>query len=322
MQMLVQSRYGAPGEVLELRDAPLRPPQGEELHVEILAAPIHPVDRLRARGLYALPLPLPGIGGGEGVAKVLELGPKVPSPWRVGDLCLLPARFGSYRTHGNVPASRVYPLPPGIDPEQASMLMIGALSADVLLEQSGLKAGDTMINLPASGAVGQALLCLAKHRGIHSINLLRSARWIPWLRRLDPQAEIALLETWRPLASGGAKAAFDAVGGEASGRLAKHLSPGASVFCYGSMSRQSPKLSLSSLIFGGARLQGFWLHRWVQRQDHALVCRRIAALGALVTQGELQIKVAARHPLCEYRAAFAAARAPDTFGKVLLLPQG
>lgn len=318
----MQAKKGPPEATIKLLPARPRAPGPGELGLELLAAPIHPIDLLRARGLYPLALPLPGIGGSEGIARVIHLGPKVPPCWNLGDLCLLPPRFGSYRSHATLPASQAIALPPQIDPIQASMLIINPLSADLLLDRCEQLGHDSFVNLPASGAVGQCLLALGKVRGFKSINLIRSQRWKSWLKGIDPSATIEHLDTWiqSDQAAGGPSIAFDGVGGHLARAVAQKLSQPGSLHVYGAASRQAPQIGLSELIFDGLTTRGFWLHRWMRSQSQELINQRIASLATLMIKGQLSVKVAQTYPLKDYREAFLAARDPQTFGKVILLP--
>lgn len=320
----MQTRWGAPEQVLELRSTVMQDPGPGELGLEIIAAPIHPVDQLRIRGLYAQPLAPPGIPGIEGVARVVQIGSELKSsPWKLGDLCLLPLRFGSYRTHARIPATQVFPLAAEIDPLQASMLILNPLSAELLLEQSALAPGEAFLNLPASGAVGQSLICLGRQRGLKSINLVRTMRWERWLRLLDRQAEMHQLGEWsKQIHRPRAKVAFDGVGGTFTRSLYPCLKRPGDLVVYGATSRKSPSIELSELIFQGLRVQGFWLHRWSIQPKNPTILTRINKLASLMVDGRLKMKIAACYGLEDYKQAFLAARDPISMGKVLLLPNG
>lgn len=319
--MLFQARTGAPESAIQLLSAPGRTPGPGELGLKILAAPIHPIDVLRVRGHYPLALPLPGIPGSEGVAKVVALGPDVPPSWKRGDLCLLPPRFGSYRSDANLLAARAIPLPAQIDPLQASMLIINPLSADLLLDRCQDEGTTSFVNLPASGAVGQCLVALARHRGMRSVNLIRNPRWVPWLNSLDPKAEVEHLDDWvsRPIRCP-PRVALDGLGGTYAHAVIQKLQHPGRLHVYGAASKCPPQIGLSELIFSGLCVHGFWLHRWMRAQSPKLVHQRIKKLAALMVSGQLKIKTAHAFALDHYKDAFAAARDPRTFGKVILLP--
>lgn len=324
MQLLMQGRPGDPAKLAELKHMQLRPPQRGELQLEVLAAPIHPVDQLRARGLYPLALPFPAVLGSEGVARVRKVGPDcqtVGQSWACGDLCLLPLRVGSYRSALNLPAQELIPLEPGIDPRQACMLRINALSADLLLEKSALRAGEHFFNLPASGAVGQCLVALARLRGIKSINLIRNPAWRPWLHSLDPGAQVELVSDFSArTARARARVAFDGVGGDPAQRVVSALEDHGQIFNYGALSRVAPQLSLHQRIFRNIRLSGFWLHHWIAAQESETIRDRVRALAQLMREDRLKIKVAQSFALKDYASAFQAAKHSKQLGRVILCP--
>lgn len=321
VQLLFQAKTGSPESAVKLVRARPRAPGPGELSLQVLAAPIHPIDLLRCRGLYPLALPLPGILGSEGVARVIELGPNIQGNWKPGDLCLLPPRFGSYRSHANLLATRAISLPAGIDPIQASMLIINPLSADLLLDRCVQAQANSFVNLPASGAVGQSLVALAKKRGLRSINLIRNARWKAWLRTLDPHATIELVQDWvKGSGASTPQIAFDGVGGTDARDVARKLQAPGHLHVYGAASKRAPDIGIGELIFQGLSVSGFWLHRWMKQQPHDIIQQRVTKLATHMLQGSLKIKVAKCYPLQEYKQAFAAARDPKTFGKVILKP--
>lgn len=326
-RLLVQRERGAPHKVLGLCELPM-PALGEgQLALEVLAAPINPVDHLRCRGFYPLLPPLPGVLGSEGVARVVGLGPGVDPHWRCGDLVLLPIRMGTFRSHAHLHQRQLLRLPPKICPLQASMLAICPTSALIMLEQSGLQAGDTLINAPASGAVGQCIAQLAKLSRLHAIHLVQDARWHPTLQALDPNSTVQNLKDFlascppqnprrRP------KAAFDGIGGQVSAHILQHLAPHTTLHSYGALSRRAPAVDLQDLLFRGVHLQGFWLYRWAMAHGSKALAQRRHQLAELMAQGQLRIKVSRCFALEDFAQAFEASRARGLQGRVLFLPNG
>ena len=91
---------GNPEDVYKLVKTPSETPKlgPTEVKVKMLAAPINPADINLAEGKYGISVPLPAIGGNEGVGVVEEVGPQVrslaPGNW------IIPAvnAFGTWRT--------------------------------------------------------------------------------------------------------------------------------------------------------------------------------------------------------------------------------
>ena len=147
--------------------------QSGEVLLELLAAPINPADVLTLTGDYGMLPPLPAVGGKEGVAKVVELGPEVDG-LPIGQTVLLPPVIGSWATHIVASAKALTPLPNDADPLQLSMLTVNPATASLMLSQFvDLQAGDWVIQNAANSGVGNYLIKLAKIRGYKTVNVVR-----------------------------------------------------------------------------------------------------------------------------------------------------
>src|SRR5436305_11825788 len=75
MKAAVFDRFGAPEEVLQVRDVPAPEPGRGEVRVRMLASPINPSDLLHVRGEYGRRPGLPAGAGFEGVGVIESAGP-------------------------------------------------------------------------------------------------------------------------------------------------------------------------------------------------------------------------------------------------------
>jgi NADPH:quinone reductase-like Zn-dependent oxidoreductase len=290
---LTYARTGRPEEVLEPTSEPSELP-GEGVLVRLIARPVLPMDLLQLRGLYPWKVELPAVAGAAGCGRVLE-GP------HAGRLALLPIRWGTWCAHSRVPQDQLVLLPE-IDPVQASNLVVNGASAHFLLE--GLGEGDHVVSSPA-GSLGQLVDQLCASRGIACTHLVRRPP-------AGPMAGAVVTE----LPSGmGADRAIDGVGGEITAQLGAAVRRGGTVWHYGAMSRQAPKLHVADAIFRDVRLRGFWL----RRVAHDLGAEAIrAVLSDLATQS-LSVAVAGCYPLHRWREALEHAQQPDRRGQVFLV---
>ncbi|MEE9385479.1 MAG: zinc-dependent alcohol dehydrogenase family protein [Nannocystaceae bacterium] len=321
MSALRFDRYGPPADVLSLVPSDVTAPGEHEVQVEVLASPINPMDLLLLRGLYPVPSDASNHAGAEGIARVCQLGASVAS-LRVGELVLLPIRFGSWRSRANIEASRLCPLPDGVDIEQASMLRINPLTAEVLLDAfADLQPGDWLIHSPGSGSVGQYIVQLAKRRGFRTVSVVRRAERGALVRELGgDRVEVDGVDLPRRVRAATGRAAIklglDGSGGPCAGRLAACLAPGSSLVTYGAMSRKPPQVGIDQLVFRGIHVVGFWLLEWSRRAGSEVVDRRVVALAGQ----SLRSQIAACYPLSAWREALAHAAHRDREGRVLLLP--
>lgn len=135
-------------------DEPLRVPNTLKIRVE--AAGLQPTDIMRARGEYKTPA-LPYIIGGEGVGE-LEDGSRVYFGHSI-------AASGAFAEWTIVPEEEVWPLPAGVDAGQAIALAIAGTGALIPLQEAGIRPGDRVLVLGATGPLGQVALQAAKALG-------------------------------------------------------------------------------------------------------------------------------------------------------------
>ncbi len=300
-------------------------PGAGEVLVELLAAPINPSDLLTLTGDYGVLPDLPATGGNEGVGKVIQLGAEV-SGLEVGQTVLLPIGCGTWCSHLVASAKDLIPLPGQADPLQLAMLTINPPTASLLLsEVVDLQPGEWVIQNAANSAVGGYLVQLAAERGLKTVNVVRREAAVDAVKRQG--AEIVLVDgpdlaERVAEATGKAKIrlAIDAVGGEASERLAACLAFGGTVVNYGMMSGEPCQVSPGQLIFRGITLTGFWLASWFRQASPEAQQQLFGDLIGKIAAGKLSAPVAATFPLSQVSEAVHAASQGERDGKILLVP--
>ncbi|MFS2294769.1 MAG: hypothetical protein FWJ90_19080 [Actinomadura sp.] len=153
---------GRPPVVAE-RDAPA-PGDGEVL-VEVVAAPITPLDLLCATGTSYFGKPAtPYVPGVQGVGTAG--GRTVWFPTRAG----MAPGDGSMAETAAVPEEALVELPDGVDPVELAALGLSAVAAHMAMSwRGGLARGEQVIVLGAGGVVGQAAVQLARTAGARRI---------------------------------------------------------------------------------------------------------------------------------------------------------
>ncbi|HSF77356.1 MAG TPA: zinc-dependent alcohol dehydrogenase family protein [Steroidobacteraceae bacterium] len=294
---------------------------------EVIAAPINPSDLLTLTGLYGRLPPLPAVGGGEGVGRVVELGPDTRGP-AVGQVVLLPVGCGSWSTHVVAEAAHLAPLPAGADPLQLAMMTINPPTASLLLSEF-VKPGpdEWVIQNAANSAVGLYLVQLARQRGYRTVNVVR---------REDAAAVVAqaggdvVLVDGEGLANRVAEATgkakirlgIDAVGGKATGRLAECLANGATLVNYGRMSGEPCTIEASAFVFHDLTVRGFWLASWFQKTPEQKRGAVFGEIARLIAEGRLHAPIQATYDVSEIKEAVAAAARGEREGKILIVPKG
>jgi NADPH:quinone reductase-like Zn-dependent oxidoreductase len=148
--------YGVPPEPGEFRDP--EPGDGREV-VEVLAAGLNPVDVSIASGtFYGGRPPLPCVVGREGVGRRAG-----------GDRVYFDGSappFGSFAQRAPIDPQDAIPLPEGLDEALAVCFGIAGLAAWLGLEwRGGLRQGETVLVLGASGVVGRVAVQAARLLG-------------------------------------------------------------------------------------------------------------------------------------------------------------
>jgi NADPH:quinone reductase len=163
------------GQAAAIHDLPIPSADGAFL-IRVKYAGVNPidyklVDRLTATSTY------PFIIGAD-FAGVIERVPAGESDFRIGDRI-----FGMARTHGAyadytaiAPGVKTDPfaaIPKGVTDEQAAALPIPAITALGSLELMGVKAGQYVVVMGATGGVGGYAVQMAVSRGAHVIATVR-----------------------------------------------------------------------------------------------------------------------------------------------------
>lgn len=202
MKAVVCPHYGGP-EVLEFRDVPTPEPKADEVRIKVMATSVSSADsRIRAArfpaglGLIARPFlgfrrPRQPILGTELAGIVDAVGVGV-NRYRVGDAVMAfpGGKMGCHAEYRCVAeAGPIAPKPDGLSFAAAATLSFGGSTALDFLDVAAVTSGDRVLIVGASGAVGSALVQLARHRGAH-VTAVCSARNADLVRDLGATAVI------------------------------------------------------------------------------------------------------------------------------------
>ncbi|MCA1753147.1 MAG: NAD(P)-dependent alcohol dehydrogenase [Spirochaeta sp.] len=178
MKAFVCEKYGPPG-VLQLRELPTPVPRANEVLIRVRAATVTSGDR-RVRA-FDLPAGMRSVGrlflgwhgprkpvlGTELAGDVTAVGKDV-SRFSVGDrvFAFPGAGMGAYAEYRCMPeAGAVAAIPEGLSYEEAATLSFGGATALDFFRKAGLRAGEKVLIIGASGGVGSAAVQLARHLG-------------------------------------------------------------------------------------------------------------------------------------------------------------
>ena len=311
-EALVFERTGPPAEVVTLRSIPLPEMGRADARVALRLSPVNPADLNYIEGVYGLKPALPAVGGLEGVGEVVEAGAEAGiAP---GTLVSLPRLDGHWRREWVGPAAALAPFPAGLSVEETGLFRINPCTTWGLLHEfATLKPGDWVVQNAATSQVGRAVIAIARHLGLHTLNLIRHAEDIPALEA-EGADRVVILEgadaaAWKREIGAPIRLGLNAVGGESAAWIGKVLAPGSPLVTYGAMGRQPVRVSNAALIFQDLRYVGFWITRWREEAGPARVAAMEEAVAALFRAKVLRPQIGPAYALGQAAEALAAAAA-------------
>lgn len=325
------AEFGEPAEVLSVEDVAVPEPGRGEVLVRMLASPVNPSDLMTIRGTYGKRPPLPFTPGYEGVGVVEKSGGGLLANLRRNRrVVVLNSLTGNWAERAVVPAQQVVPVPAGLPVEQAATFFINPVTAWVMLKKVlAIPAGGWLLQTAAGSQLGRMVIRLGQELGIRTINIVRRNAQVDELTRLGGDAVLAFQAGQQPseelvrmvreiTGADGVRWAIDAVGGPLGSAVVECLAAGGRLLCYGTLDDRPLSFSPRALMTGSARVEGFWLGRWMASQGLLAKIRTIRTVTGLVGRGVLTSQVGESFSLDRVVEAVAASETPGREGKVLL----
>jgi NADPH2:quinone reductase len=206
-------------ELQTLDAAPLGP---GSVRIAVRAASVNFPDVLMIRGLYQFRPEPPFVPGSECAGVITAVGDDVTG-LAVGDRVLTICGSGGFATEvvATPPSNQLHRIPDEMPfDEAASFNMTYGTAIHGLLRRGGLRAGESVVVLGASGGCGSAAVQIAKAAGATVIAVAGGAEKCELARRLgadaalDHQTVVSLSQAVKELTDGrGVDVVFDTVGG-------------------------------------------------------------------------------------------------------------
>lgn len=204
MKGIICNNYGTP-DVLQLKEIEQPTPKDNEILINIKASAVNSADwRLRKGEPFAVRLffgfskPKYQILGGVFAGKIVSVGKNV-TRLKVGDEVFgstaLKYGFGAYAEYKALHEDAPIALKPtNLSYEEAAVIPFGGTTALHFLKKADLKMGQKVLINGASGAVGTAILQIAKYYGAH-VTAICSATNINLVKSLGADATIDYTST-------------------------------------------------------------------------------------------------------------------------------
>jgi NADPH:quinone reductase-like Zn-dependent oxidoreductase len=163
MKAVVVHQYGGP-EVLKYEDYADPVPGAGEVLIRVSATSINPIDIGRRSGRMKefFPIQFPGIIGADVSGAIVKLGTGVKG-FSAGEKVFTFADR-AYAELCTTPAASVARIPRGLDLIDAAALPLVTITGKMLMEGTGIKAGQKVLVTGAAGSVGRSAVYTAKQR--------------------------------------------------------------------------------------------------------------------------------------------------------------
>jgi NADPH:quinone reductase-like Zn-dependent oxidoreductase len=329
---VVITGLGGP-EVLKWVEEYLPTPRAGEVRVRILAAGVAFADVLMRRGLYPGTPKFPFAPGYDIVGEVDALGDGL-SHFKIGQRVAALTMIGGYSGYTVVPASRLVPVPNGLDPAEAVSLVLNYVTAYQMLHRvAELREGQRVLIHAAAGGVGTAALQLGELAGFEMFGtaskpkhaLVASLGATP----IDYRSE-NFVARLRELAPGGVDAVLDPIGGKNWWASYGCLRKGGALVCYGSQAALSDgklaagfgfaTLGLVKILPDGKRASWYNV-KSLSDTSPEMFREDLTRLFDLLCQQKIRPVIAGRFPLREAARANELLEKAQVSGKLVLLCQ-
>lgn len=247
-------------------------PQDKEVLIKMYASPVNPSDIAFMQGGYNIVKSLPSIMGFEGAGIVIDTGENAKEFLGKKVSCFVQEDAdGTWADFVITKKYNVIPLLDDMDMDQAAALAVNPFTAAGLMEQANCEKGTALILTAAGGQVARFCRDIAKERGVRTINIVRKDETLEKLKaggvefvlnEQDDDFPEKLKEISKKVKI---CSAFDAVGGELTGKIFNILPDGANLILYGGLSNK-PVCGLDNLkiIFNKNKIYGFSLPDWIK----------------------------------------------------------
>ena len=313
---------------LRIERRPVPKPGPNEVLVKVAATPINPSDLAFLEGLYGFKKPTPVVPGFEGSGTVVSAGSGWMGKYLNGKrvACVSQERGdGVWAEYMVTTASLAFPLDASVSLEQGAMSVVNPLTALAFLALAREGRHKAIVQTAAASAIGQMINRLCKNEGIQVINIVRRAAQKDLLK--EQGAEIVLdsnaadfpqhlCEVCQQYQS---RIAFDAVAGPLTSQLLKAMPSNSKVIVYGGLSYEPAQGDSGQFIFAGKSIEGFWLTRWVSKQNF-LQSLAVWQRAQKLMMTDLKSEIRKQYPLNEIQNAVQEYQSQMTGGKVLLRP--
>ena len=326
MKAMICREWGPPGN-LELAELPSPSVGPGEVRVRVRAAGLNFADTLQVAGKYQLKPPLPFTPGLEICGEILEIGPDVAKPFRIGQRVLGFLRFGGgYADEVVANANSLLAVHDGLDDIEAGAFpSVYGTSFYALTWRGKLRAGETLLVLGAAGGVGLAAVEIGKQLGARVIAAAGGAEKCALTLQYGADHAIdytreSIRDRVREITAGaGADVVYDPVGGDAFDQAIRAVAWGARMLIIGFAAGRIQSVPANLILVKNIAVTGVVFGAQNER-DPQIGGSFIAEMLRWHAAGKLRPRVSKTFPLTAAPAALEALLSRQHAGKIVLIP--
>jgi NADPH:quinone reductase len=324
MRAVVCEEYGPPESLVigHLASEELGP---DDIRIRVRAASVNFPDTLIIQGKYQVKPPTPFAPGFEVAGEAIEVGENV-TEYAVGDrlMALTRSGYGGFAEEAVTNTVKAAEIPHGMDYVTATAFYSAyGTSYHALVQRGGLREGETLLVLGASGGVGLAAVEIGKALGARVLAAASTAEKLEIARqhgadelidysRADLKAQVMDLT-----AGLGVDVCFDCVGGDAFDAASRSMAYGGRLLVVGFASGRIPLLPANLPLLKGYQVCGVWWNNFVTREP-GVNRANLEDLGDLFRLGALRPLVSRTFPLAEAVSALNEVLGRGVIGKLVL----
>jgi NADPH2:quinone reductase len=310
-------------EAIVIEDIADPAPGPGEVMVRVRAAALNFLDTLITRGRYQFRPDLPFSPAAE-IAGVVEAVGTGVGDLKPGQRVCGYIGWGGAREKVAVPAKLMIPIPDGVsDAAAAGISVTYGTAMHGLKDRGGLKAGESVAVLGASGGAGLAAVEVAKLMGARVIAVASSAEKLAICRAhgaddLLNYATTDLKASLRELTGGkGVDVVYDCVGGDHSEAALRSIAWGGRLLVIGFAAGTIPRIPLNLFLLKNASAIGVFWGEMIMREPAQHRANMIEVLN-WCAEGRLKPHVHATYPLAHIGEAITALDKRQVAGKLIV----
>ncbi len=327
MAVMKAAYIDAPGppEAIRFGELPTPEVRPGTILVRVDAVCVDPIDVYIRSGSFKIALPSPFVIGRDLVGRVEQVGSGA-SKFKVGDRVWCnnqgyDGRQGTFSEFALIEERLLYPLPAGVNEQQAVAFVHSACTACLGLQRAQPRAGETLFVNGGAGNVGSALIQMAKGRGLRVAATAGNPEGLEWCRSIGAEAvanyhEDDLDAVLKKFAPDGVDTFWDTSGQPDFDAAINRLATGGRIIVMAGLNARPP-FPVGPFYVKGCSMHGFAITH-AKEEELAMSAEAIVDWMA---QGKLKVRIDRVLPLSEAQIAhrLVEEHAPLA-GKIVLTP--